>query len=518
MTKKRMIAVIMLGVFLLFCCATVINYMSASEFVYDDLRTFWNSLNYIVEDIQEFGADSPTVHRRINQSSPKYATFAKPAYGYVMLDSQGNVLFRSESGIWWQDYDGSETKYVSLEPFLRDDVRKELLKFQNENKDRYLIMRELKVHFNGKEYYPVSFVLDNQSKELRTFILSDFQVTETILESQANLYYEFYDLNKNSIDHKYFLKVQEKLDNEIENFVFNTNNSGGGGSFGGGSMDWHDKGDDYVFYYFIEYSEFYETITSNDFYAMTVYSLVLFGAASLLIIIAAVKLYNKNKRMNEAKRAFTSATAHELKTPLTVIQNRCECVIENIAPEKNEEYIKSIYDEALRMNGMVQSLLMFNRLSDAIKIQKEKINLSQTVNAEIEKYSDFAESLGANLTAEIEENVWAVCNEELIAMAVDNYLSNAVKHARGDKNVKAVLSKKGNEFKFSVYNDSESVISISNSVWELLTREDEARNSADNSTGMGLPICRHVFRLHGYKHWFETEPYQISFHFSGKTV
>lgn len=517
MKKRKMVGLIVVGVVVLFSCSTVINYFSALEMMLDNLQGFWNSMGTIEDDIDNFSSDINDLSRRITFSSPIYGTFSKPSFAFAMLDRHGEVLFKSESGIWWKVYAEEKFNYLSLEPFLRDDLRKEILKFQKESDDRYLIMRELKVHFNGEEYFPVSFVLDNQRKEIRTFTLSDFEPTHTILESKAYLYYSFYDFDKTGIDHKYYLKSQEKLQNEIDNYVFNTNTSGGGGGFGGGGMDYHIQGKEYEFFYFVDYSEFYKTISSAEFFGMTLYMAIMFLIAGLMFIIVACKLYNKNQRMNTAKHTFTSAAAHELKTPLTVIQNRCECVMENIAPEKNGEYVKSIYDEALKMNSIVQSLLTFNRLSYANDVNKEKCSLSEIADTEIKKYEAFALDHGVNLSAEIEENVWAVCNAELISMAVDNYLSNAIKYARKDKNVKVILSKSGNEFKFSVYNDSEQVICIDKSVWELLMREDKARNSADNSTGMGLPICHHIFRLHGYKHWFETKPYGIIFYFSGKT-
>ncbi len=128
----------------------------------------------------------------------------------------------------------------------------------------------------------------------------------------------------------------------------------------------------------------------------------------------------------------------------------------------------------------------------------------------LETFSDY-------LTAEIEENILAECNAELIAMAVDNYLSNAIKYACNEKKINVVLNKKGSEFTFTVNNDSNGNTILNDNVWDLLSRADSARNSKDNSAGMGLPICRHVFRLHGYKHWYEQHANTVSFCFSGKT-
>ena len=159
MTKKKMVALIIVGITVLFSCSTVINYFSASEIVHENLKDFWNSMAMVDDDIVNFRSDINDISRRIMFSSPEHGTFSKPSFAFAMVDRYGKVLFKSESGIWWKGYDEEKFNYISLEPFLRDELREEILKFQKESDDRYLIMRELKVHFNGKEYYLLCWII-----------------------------------------------------------------------------------------------------------------------------------------------------------------------------------------------------------------------------------------------------------------------------------------------------------------------------------------------------------------------
>ncbi|MDE6412297.1 MAG: HAMP domain-containing histidine kinase, partial [Eubacterium sp.] len=171
-----------------------------------------------------------------------------------------------------------------------------------------------------------------------------------------------------------------------------------------------------------------ETRNDND-YRYYKFNLTIIFICLFFILISIINiLYKKSKKLDNTKTAFTSAAAHELKTPLSVIENQCECIMENVAPEKNAEYINSIYTEALRMNKLVASLLQYNRLASADKIKMEKCRLDKIVQTEIEKYQTYFSTKYILLETDIYENAKVKCNAELMSLVIDNYLSNAVKH------------------------------------------------------------------------------------------
>ena len=118
-----------------------------------------------------------------------------------------------------------------------------------------------------------------------------------------------------------------------------------------------------------------------------------------IVVITLCKILKKAKKLDEAKIAFTSAAAHELKTPLAIIENQCECIMENIAPEKNSEYVKSIYNESLRMNKLVATLLQYNRLASTESIAKERCDLIDISKRNITCLQCFFSSIIASATA-----------------------------------------------------------------------------------------------------------------------
>lgn len=517
MTKRRLQLKIITIVLALFFCSMLIIFMGCGEILLNNLdqfrsATFANEIMHNFYESEE--KDTVNLHRQITFGhNPVYATQSKPAFAFALIDKDKNVLFRSESGIWWTMFEPREPgfNYVSIEEYMTPELKKEILKYQKKANGRRGILKELELNFNGEKYTPVSFTLDYQRDDIRKFTFTDLSVTHTITEKNAGLYYYIHDLDENSIDHIYYEKTAEKVNKKIEEHVFDES-EGGGGFAGTGEISWEQDYQGYAFFYEVEYSYPYEVITSDVFRIFTLYLSVLFAIVTAIILTVASKLYNRQKNLELSKRAFVSAAAHELKTPLAVIQNQCECVIENINPEKNGEYVKSVYDEALRMNSIVMSLLTFNRISDLTDVKKEKCNLSQIVREEIAKYGNFAQSNGAEIKTEIEDDVLAHCNRELIAIAVDNYLSNAVKYATGEKNITVTLRKDSRGFIFCVYNDFDGEMPSAD-MWNIFARADKARNSKDNSTGMGLPVNKKIFELHNYRYSHKKTKDGIVFNF-----
>ena len=257
------------------------------------------------------------------------------------------------------------------------------------------------------------------------------------------------------------------------------------------------------------------TLVSYEFRLSMLFQTLYYFVLCLIANITLVIYFKKARKLEDSKIAFTSAAAHELKTPLAVIENQCECILENIAPEKNNDYVKSIYSESLRMNKLVATLLQYNRLASAESIKKEKCDLTEIVKAEIEKYAPLMESKDIQLETSIAQSEIVIsCNKDLIALVIDNYLSNAVKHTAEGKKITVTLSGNVNDFTLSVFNEGKNIKpELVKNLWDIFYRDDEARNSEDHSTGMGLAICKQILEHHKYKYGFTNKPNGVEFYF-----
>ena len=248
-------------------------------------------------------------------------------------------------------------------------------------------------------------------------------------------------------------------------------------------------------------------------------------AILLLVLNIAEAFYRKKRKIEESKRTFISAAAHELKTPIAVIQNQSELVLEGINPEKTKEYVSSMHEEAKRMAELVNAIQQYDRLDNKSGIKKETLDLSEIARDEVTRYEPVMLGKGITLETDIEQDVKIVGDENLIKLVIDNYLSNAAKYATGldgagGKRVKVSVAKDGNDALFSVFNTHEAIPeSELAKVWEMLYKIDDSRTrtSEESGGGMGLAISGRICEIHQFRYGARNVGGGREFYFVAKT-
>lgn len=479
----------------------------------DFSSNIWNHHDY--EYFSTFTADEFVANYTAKYSSSSYSSYP---FMMALYDENEDIVVQSGSYIAIAKHDpinellkDGDSNIIFIDKYLSDDIKKQIIKFC---KNPYFVdIIELNYVKMDNEIIPVSFTLIDKSDLNKTMEieLSDEEYTNTITKDvdKSGMYIGFVDIDDSSRFHKEYNHLRRLL------ILYN---QGMGGFMG--PEDMYVKTNvtladgEYFLYAVAEFNSNRETLLSRSFIGIMAYQTVFFAVFYAVSITLLTVYYKRSKKIEEAKIAFTSAAAHELKTPLAVIENQCECIIENVAPEKNEEYVKSIYSESLRMNKLVATLLQYNRLVSADSITKEKCDLAEIVKAEIEKYEPLIESKKIQLGTYIPTHGIEInCNRELIALVIDNYLSNAVKHTDEGKRIEVMVS----GVAFTVFNEGKNINpELEKNLWDIFYRDDEARNSEDNSTGMGLAICKQILEHHKYEYGFTNKPDGVEFYFKTK--
>ena len=526
MTKKKLVAFISLAFAVIMIITSVmlfyaympsvdyrLNIMRVSDLLDDYIKSYakrYESEKELTENLDELFFSISKL------DSPDFLPVL-----YALIEPEtGEVVAKSTSYVTFMKNYNSETEYLNIEPYLTPEIKKQISDYQKSIKQGVFYIYRMSFNTSTGEYIPVEMELGFYDNEPCIIKLSDYEADYEIVEKdEFNLFnYTFYDLDESAFNHRYYLWMNDYLNEKIAEIKAGDYSNTGGGYTGNdkkyfcGTEFIGEK--KYVSVFVSSHSEYYDTLKHTSFTESLLLITILFAFVYVFVIVAASKLYDKNQKLNQSLRAFTSAAAHELKTPLAVIQNQCECIIENVAPEKNEDYIKSVYDEAVRMNGIVSSFLQYNRLVNADKLQKEKCSLSEIVLTETEKYKAFADMRGVTINAEISaDEITVNCNRDLISMAVDNYLSNAIKYATGEKRVTVKLQ----NGRFSVYNTCEGISAdTAESMWDILSRDNKARTKDGTSTGMGLPICAEIFKAHGYEYGYRNAKDGVEFYFNAQ--
>ena len=527
MTKKKLVAFITLAFAVILIITSVMLFYAYMPSV--DFRLTYDRVNNGIDyELSRYGEENKTAEKVEENLDELFSNISRATdmhfpMMYALIDPDtGEIVKQSSSYISFQKSIYDEWNYLNIEPYLTPEIKKQIVEFRDKTKPKLFYIYRMSFNTSTGEYIPVEMDIgfyDLYERETIKFtdLKPDLEINE---ETEFKLFnYVFYDIDEEHFNHKYYDKLRAFVADVAKEVKESGAYHNGGGGYAGNDMAYFRGIDEigerkYVSCVVAMHSEYYDTLKYTSFTESLLLITILFAFIYVFVIVAASKLYDKNERLNKSLRSFTSAAAHELKTPLAVIQNQCECVMENVAHEKNDEYIKSVYDEAVRMNGIVTNLLQYNRLVNTEKLQREKCDLTEIILTETEKYKTFAETSGAELVIKVNSDKCEInCNRDLISMAVDNFLSNAIKYATAEKRVVVQLVEK----RLSVFNTCDGIpLDMQKDLWNLLSRGNKARTKDGNSSGMGLPICAEIFKAHGYEYGCRNVKDGVEFYFTAQ--
>ena len=534
MKKRKLLLLVTVGFVLLYLLSTFTFAFMSFEIIENEQRRVSSSFSLqMQEDVHNFLENSENGQKSTEEDFNRllynmtYLYESEYPTLFALIDNRTNeVVVRSKSIVNFYDADTGDSRYIDVESYLTPEIKAELWSIAEELNHNRINLTKISFAIEDGKYIPVEMTVGTgRMEDYKTVKITDYTPEIFIDNNQDDfLVLHNYAFQQEGYTANLYKMMEGQLKSKLKEIIAtDINGTVSESYFGVGNRGYNShtqlvSGTDYKHYscFLIgpAYNEYYEAFTDEHFVGSMILQGILFAIAYLIALRVATKIYRKSEQMTRSQRAFTSAAAHELKTPLAVIQNQCECIIENVAPEKNDTYIKSVYDESVRMNGIVGSFLQYNRLVNADKLQKEKCSLREIVLTEIEKYRAFADMQGVELASEICDNDVVInCNRDLISMAVDNYLSNAIKYATGEKKVAVKLEKS----RFSVYNTSEGISrETADSMWDILSRDNKARTKDGSSTGMGLPICAEIFKAHGFEYGYRKLQGKVEFYFEFK--
>lgn len=228
----------------------------------------------------------------------------------------------------------------------------------------------------------------------------------------------------------------------------------------------------------------------------------------------------KKEQMDEMRKEFLSNVSHELKTPIALIQGYAEGLKEEINenPESREYYCDVIIDESGKMNNMVKKLLTLNQLefgNDVIEMTR--FNISEMIAGLVQANRILAEQNGISISFQETEPAFVWGDEFKVEEVLTNYLSNAIHHAAGEKEIQIYYENKEEVLRICVYNSGSSIPEEElEKIWDKFYKVDKARTREYGGSGIGLSIVKAIMesmhrnygvynKKNGIEFWFELE-------------
>ena len=201
-------------------------------------------------------------------------------------------------------------------------------------------------------------------------------------------------------------------------------------------------------------------------------------------------------KIDKMRKEFLDNVSHELKTPIALIQGYAEGLKENISddPESREFYCDVIMDEASKMNKLVKNLLTLNQLeSGKDAVVMERFDIVSLIRGVLQTMNIMIGQKEANVIFEAEKPVYVWADEFKIEEVVTNYVSNALNHLDGEKEIEIKLQDEDNRVKISVFNTGTPIpeADVPN-LWNKFYKVDKARTREYGGSGIGLSIVKAI--------------------------
>jgi len=129
------------------------------------------------------------------------------------------------------------------------------------------------------------------------------------------------------------------------------------------------------------------------------------------------------------KTDFISNVSHELKTPISVIQNFSAMLqSEGLTDSERKEYAMKIHEATKRLSILVTDILQLSRLENQkIVVNKKSYNLSEQLCSCILGFEQVWENKNIELNSDLDENIELNSDENLLDIVWNNIISNALK-------------------------------------------------------------------------------------------
>ena len=212
-------------------------------------------------------------------------------------------------------------------------------------------------------------------------------------------------------------------------------------------------------------------------------------------------------------RQFVADASHELRTPLASIRGYAELTRRenDPVPPTVTHAIGRVESEALRMQELVEDLLLLARLDSGRPLEREPVDLSLlAMNAVSDAHAaspDHAWELDLP-----DEPVEVTGDGARLHQILANLLANARTHTPSGTRVVTTLRPEGRMVRISVSDNGPGIPSgLQSTVFERFTRGDDSRSRAQGSTGLGLSIVAAVGQAHGGRVEVESQPGATTF-------
>lgn len=206
----------------------------------------------------------------------------------------------------------------------------------------------------------------------------------------------------------------------------------------------------------------------------------------------------------QTMQSFTAHAAHELQTPVAVMQSQLDALTQTLKLDEAEaKHMESLQRALHNLSRLQSSLLLLAKVEARQYAQQEAVELKEVVEAKCAEYSDLFELAGLRVFVNLEP-LMVEGNAMLCAVLVGNLLSNAARYNRDGGTIHVQIAAR----QLSISNSSYLPLLDTQQLFSPFYRHEDTGRSGN---GLGLPIVKQICDAAGWRLSYAYEGHQHRF-------
>jgi len=249
-------------------------------------------------------------------------------------------------------------------------------------------------------------------------------------------------------------------------------------------------------------------LNNNDRYLLQIMTTQC--AAALKNIKLYLNLEESNKQ-NERKNLFLGMAAHDLRNPLGVIQGYGSLLMLDayeILNSEQLEYLDEIQKTTQFMLRLINDLLEVAKIeSGQLELELEATDISTIIMQGVMFNQLLADTKQIVVRFEADETLPQVkLDASRIQQVLNNLISNAIKYSHSHTNVQVSVTQTENDLVISVKDEGQGIPEKElGKLFQPFSMTSVKSTAGEQSTGLGLLICRQIVESHHGKIWVESQ-------------